>query len=76
MHYMAVTGAKRWYLAVLVLNQGFYTYTIERDEAEISALMQVRSGILGICNKQHTTAAGRTVRNHSNAKNIISEHKR
>ena len=40
MHYMAVTGAARWYLAVLVLNQGFYTYIIERDEAEIAALMQ------------------------------------
>ena len=38
-HYMAVTGVKRWYLAVLVLNKGFYLYTIERDEAEIAALM-------------------------------------
>lgn len=39
MHYIAVTGADRWYLGVLVLNQGFYHFTIERDEAEISALM-------------------------------------
>ncbi len=39
-HYMAVTGADRWYLAVLVLNQGFYHYVIERDEAEITALMK------------------------------------
>lgn len=38
-HYMAITGADRWYLAVLVLNQGFYVYTIERDQAEIDALM-------------------------------------
>lgn len=38
-HYMAVTGADRWYLAVLVLGQGFYHYTIERDEDEILALM-------------------------------------
>lgn len=38
-HYLAVTGWKRWYLAVLVLNQGFYWYTIERDEDEIAALM-------------------------------------
>lgn len=38
-HYMAVTGADRWYLGVLVLNQGFYAYVIERDEAEINALM-------------------------------------
>lgn len=38
-HYMAVTGAKRWYLAVLVFGRGFYTYTLERDQAEIDALM-------------------------------------
>ena len=39
-HYMAVTRAARWYLAVLVLGSGFYTFTIERDEGEISALME------------------------------------
>ncbi len=39
-HYMAVTGAERWYLGVLVLNQGFYHYTIERDEEEIAALLE------------------------------------
>ncbi len=39
-HYMAVTGADRWYLGVLVLNQGFYEFVIERDEAEIAALME------------------------------------
>lgn len=38
-HYLAVTGWDRWYLAVLILNQGFYIYEIERDEDEISALM-------------------------------------
>jgi len=39
MHYMAVTGAERWYLAVLVLNKSFHVFTIERDEAEIQALI-------------------------------------
>jgi len=39
MHYLAVTGYDRWYLAVAVLNKAFYTFTIERDEAEIDALM-------------------------------------
>lgn len=39
-HYMAVTGAERWYLAVLVLNKAFHVFTIERDEAEIQALIQ------------------------------------
>ena len=40
MHYMAVTGADRWYLAVLVLNKAFHVFTIERDEAEINALIE------------------------------------
>ena len=40
LHYMAVTGAARWYLAVLVMNRGLLCFTIERDEAEISALLQ------------------------------------
>jgi len=40
MHYLAVTGWDRWYLAVLVLNQGFYVYEIERDEEEIQSLIR------------------------------------
>lgn len=39
-HYLAVTGWERWYLAVVILNQGFRWFTIERDQAEIDALMQ------------------------------------
>lgn len=38
-HYMAVTGKKRWYLAVLIGNKEFKWFVIERDEAEIAALM-------------------------------------
>ncbi len=38
-HYMAVTGFERWYLAILVLGRGFYEFVIERDEDEIAALM-------------------------------------
>lgn len=38
-HYLAITGKKRWYLAVLVGNREFHVYTIERDEEEIKALM-------------------------------------
>lgn len=40
-HYLAVTGWGRWYLAVLILNQGFYDFTIERDEEEIKTLMEI-----------------------------------
>lgn len=39
-HYMAVTGADIWYLAVLVLNQDFFVYPIKRDQEEIDALMR------------------------------------
>ena len=42
-HYMAVTGKKRWYLAVLIGNREFKRFVIERDEAEISALMAAES---------------------------------
>lgn len=40
MHYMAVTGYQRWYLAVLIGNREFKTYVIERDEEEIGSLME------------------------------------
>ena len=39
-HYLAVTGKKRWYLAVLIGNREFKWFTIERDEDEIKALME------------------------------------
>lgn len=39
-HYLAVTGKARWYLAVLIGNSDFRMYTIERDEEEIAALME------------------------------------
>lgn len=38
-HYLAVTGKQRWYLAVLIGNKEFKLFTLERDEAEIAALM-------------------------------------
>lgn len=38
-HYMAITGKQRWYLAVLIGNRDFKWFIIERDEDEISALM-------------------------------------
>ena len=38
-HYLAMTGKQRWYLAVLIGNKEFKRFTIERDEDEIAALM-------------------------------------
>lgn len=40
-HYMAVTGAERWYLAVLVLGVGFYVFNIDRNCEEINALIGI-----------------------------------
>lgn len=38
-HYMAVTGADGWYMAILVLGQYFEVFYIERDEDEIESLI-------------------------------------
>ena len=38
-HYLAVTGADRWYLGVLVFGHDFYDFVIERDEEEIELLI-------------------------------------
>lgn len=38
MHYMMVTGASKWYLAVLVMGRQFLWFEIERNEDEIAAL--------------------------------------
>lgn len=42
-HYLAVTGCKRWYLGVLILGVGFEWFVIERDEDEIAALMKAEA---------------------------------
>lgn len=47
MHYMAVTGADRWYLAVLVLGREFLWYEIPRDEDEIASLMAMEQEFWG-----------------------------
>ena len=41
-HYLAVTGAARWYLAVLVYGRGYFEFVIERSdvEADIAELMK------------------------------------
>ena len=38
-HYLAVTGKQRWYLAVLIGNKEVKWFVLDRDEAEIAALM-------------------------------------
>lgn len=39
-HYMAVTGFSRWYLAVIHGNSGFYHYEIPRNEEHIKLLIE------------------------------------
>ena len=39
-HYLAVTGYDRWYLSVLVFGRGLFNFVLERDQAEIDALMK------------------------------------
>lgn len=42
-HYLAVTGAKKCYLAVLVMCRELLIFEIERDEEEIKALMDAEA---------------------------------
>lgn len=55
-HYMMVTGAKRWYLGALVFGVGFFQFTVERNDAEIEALANAESDFWqGVC--KHTPPA-------------------
>jgi putative phage-type endonuclease len=57
MHYLAVTGAKRWYLAVLILGKELKVFTIERDDAEICALMRSEEEFWQLVEKKTPPAA-------------------
>jgi putative phage-type endonuclease len=46
-HYMAVKGYERMYLAVLIGNSDFKIFVIDRDEAEIAALMTAEKDFYG-----------------------------
>lgn len=46
-HYMAVKGYERMYLAVLIGNSDFKIFVIDRDEAEIEALMTAEKDFYG-----------------------------
>ncbi len=41
MHYMMVTGKKKWYLAVLILGKDFKVFEIERNNDEINSLIEI-----------------------------------
>ena len=39
-HYMAVTGANRWYVSIVVLGKSHHVFCIERDEDAIATLIE------------------------------------
>lgn len=78
-HYLAMTGKQRWYLAVLIGNRDFRWFTIERDEAEISALMAAEADFWEMVKNntppvadgsQATTAAIKTIYAESNENTV------
>lgn len=78
-HYLGMTGKQRWYLAVLIGNRDFRWFTIERDEAEIAALMAAEADFWEMVKNntppvadgsQATTAAIKTIYAESNENTV------
>lgn len=59
-HYLAVTGYDRWYLSVLVFGRGLFNFVLERDQAEIDALMKAERDFWGLVEKDTPPAADGT----------------
>ena len=72
-HYLAVTGKKRWYLAVLIGNKEFKWFTVERDEAEINALMTAESIFWEMVKTDTPPAVDGTAATTEALKNIYAE---
>lgn len=51
-HYLAVTGKQRWYLAVLIGNKEFKWFVLDRDEAEVAALMGAEADFWELVKKE------------------------
>lgn len=73
MHYMAVTGKKRWYLAVLIGNKQFMWFIIERDEDEIAALMTAEADFWELVKTDTPPAVDGTQATSDVLKTIYSE---
>lgn len=72
-HSMAITGAKRWYLAVLIGNKEFKWFTIERDEDEIAALMTAEADFWELVKKDTPPAVDGTGATTEALKTIYAE---
>ena len=78
LHYLMVTGWKKWYLAVCCFGRGFYTFEIERTpeiEKEIEALANIERGFWAQVTEgvapnldgyEATSTAINSIFNHSN----------
>ena len=69
-HYLAVTGKQRWYLAVLIGNKEFKWFTLERDEDEIAALMGAEADFWELV-KKNTPPAVDGIKATSKALNAV-----
>ena len=56
-HYLAVTGLKKAYLAVLIECRDFKIFELDRDEAEIAALMQAEKDFWELVKKNKAPVA-------------------
>lgn len=72
-HYLAVTGKKRWYLAVLIGNKEFKWFTLERDEAEINALMTAEAAFWELVKTDTPPAVDGTAATTETLKTIYAE---
>lgn len=72
-HYLAVTGKQRWYLAVLIGNKEFKWFTIERDEAEIAALMTAEADFWELVKKDIPPAVDGTAATSEALKTIYAD---
>ena len=72
-HSMAITGAKRWYLAVLIGNREFKWFTIERDEDEINALMAAEADFWELVKTDTPPAVDGTAATSEALKTIYAE---
>lgn len=52
LHYMAVTGADKYYLAILVLGKDFKVFEFERDQEAIDGLMSLEEEFWGYVKKE------------------------
>lgn len=75
MHYLAVTGLERWYLAVLILGKDFLVFEIKRDEEEIEALIQAETEFWQLVQKKEPPAVDGTPSTSETLKEIYTESK-